>query len=384
LTSPDPATERGAAAPRGRVYLVGYYGVDNLGDEAIRWAIERAATALGVDVVRYATRDERDADPRAVPIRLRAAHRHLAAIRAADRVVLGGGGILKDEGLRLPLELAATALVARLLGRRVTLLGVGVGPFYRRLGRWLVRLTARLAQVRTVRDDASAMALADLGIGRVQVGADPIFTSDSDPDGRRTAAMDATADPPGLSAAEAPHVVVSVRPWFHKALDATAADVARDRLRGAVAAAVGALAERGAGTRSVSLYWPRDRDEAALVGSLVAGAVDAMPDAGRLDWPGLLAELAAADLVIAMRYHAVAAAALAGRPVIALAYESKVAELGQALGIPTLDVAAPDLRESLLEAVGSWQRGSLPPPDPVPVDGLRAAAWRSVRAALLD
>jgi polysaccharide pyruvyl transferase WcaK-like protein len=111
-----------------------------------------------------------------------------------------------------------------------------------------------------------------------------------------------------------------------------------------------------------------------------------MPDAGRLDWPALLAEMAAGDLVIAMRYHAVAAAALAGRPTIALAYEPKVAELGRALGIPTLDVADAGLEVALVAAVRSWRTGHEPGPmpDPVAVDDLRAGAWRIMRAALLD
>ena len=113
-------------------------------------------------------------------------------------MVLGGGGILKDEGLRLPLELFVTALIARLAGKRVTLLGVGVGPFYRRVGRWLVAAVARLSQVRTVRDAASTAALRELGVGRVLTGADPIFSTDSGADGRPT--RQAAAAAPGAAA----------------------------------------------------------------------------------------------------------------------------------------------------------------------------------------
>ena len=385
MTSPGQAAGRGVASTHRRVFLVGYYGADNLGDEAIRRAIERAARELGVDVVRYATRDAHDRDPRAVPVRVRATPRHLAAILGADRVVLGGGGILKDEGLRLPIELVVTAVVARLLRRRVTLLGVGVGPFYGRFGRSLIRMTARLAQVRTVRDEASAMALAALGVGRVQLGADPIFTTDSDPDGRQ---LDPAPRGPNVVAGPTGNrVLVSVRPWFHKLADPAVGDAARERLRGAVGAAIDLVLAKGGRARTVSLYWPRDRDEAAVIGarlSTQAGAVDALPDAGRLTWTSLLGEMEGANLVIAMRYHAVAAAALAGRPTIALAYEPKVAELGMALGIPTLDVADPGLEADLAGVVRSWQQGTVPTPDPAAVDALRAAAWRIARAALLD
>ena len=178
MTAVDRARPGGARNPR--VFLVGYYGVGNLGDEAIRFAIERAAERLGVDIPFYADRGASQ-DPRAIPTGVRGLPAQVRAIRATDRVVLGGGGILKDEGLRLPAELLVTALIARALRRPVTLLGVGVGPFYHRIGRWMVRAIARLSRVRTVRDESSVKALRDLGVTRVILAADPIFSTDSEP-----------------------------------------------------------------------------------------------------------------------------------------------------------------------------------------------------------
>src|SRR5262249_46351027 len=133
-----------------RVFLVGLYGIDNTGDDAIRLAVERAAGPLGAEVHRYAARRALANDPRAV--RLRASPRgYLAAIRSADVVALGGGGLLKDEGHALVrgygvlLELLATALAARAMRRRVALLAIGAGPIHTRRGRALVRAIARLA-----------------------------------------------------------------------------------------------------------------------------------------------------------------------------------------------------------------------------------------------
>lgn len=90
--------------------------------------------------------------------------------------MLGGGGILKDEGQAVPRQLLLTALPARLAGRQVRLLAVGVGPLYTRRGRWMVAEAARLPQVRTVRDAASQRALNQLGVREVEVGADPLFS----------------------------------------------------------------------------------------------------------------------------------------------------------------------------------------------------------------
>lgn len=326
------------ARPR-RVFLVGFYGMHNLGDEAIRAAIVAAAPARGVEVVAVASRDRADPDPLAVPMTGLGLIRYLRAIVRADRVVLGGGGILKDEGLRIPLELCTTALAARLLRREVTLLAVGVGPFYSRPGRWLAKVTARLAQVRTVRDEDSVAELRALGVARVQLGADPTFSLDAPTSAR-------TGDGPR-------RVVVSLRSWFLRAADR---ETRQARLRDEVAAALAPLADDGWAVEALSLYWPRDHAESlALVGDArLAGtpAGASAPD-GELDWAGLLERVAGADLVVAMRYHAVAAAAGSGRPTIALAYEPKVRALAGELGLPTVLVDDPAFAARLADLVAA-------------------------------
>ncbi len=351
-----------------RVFLVGYYGVHNTGDEAIRDAIEAAASELGVEITRFTSRSP-SADPRAVSTGGVGIVGHVRAILAADRVVLGGGGILKDEGLRLPLELFATSLVARLLGRTVALASVGVGPFYSRLGRALVSATARLASVRTVRDEDSREHLHRLGVRSVVLGADPTFALGS-------AGMPLAH---GRDPGDELRVVVSIRPWFLR-------DAAREQrqaaLREAIATAVASLSDAGWKAVCVSLYWPRDQVEAQ---SLVtdAGLREASVLDHELSWQELLAEVARADLVIAMRYHAVVAASLLGRPVIALAYEPKVEALARELGIPMVRVDGPAVATHLSEAVLEFLRGpASATPDAATLELLRARSWRALRLAL--
>lgn len=377
---------------RPRVFLVGYYGVGNVGDEAIRTAIERAATLLGVDVAAWASRGPSD-DPRAVRTGLRGLPGQFRAILACDRVVLGGGGILKDEGLRLPAELLVTAIVARLARRPVSLLGVGAGPFYRRTGRWLIAAVARLSQVRTVRDADSVTALRALGVRDVTLAADPIFSIDSGPDGRTPDpdrqdhtpgdTADRTAGPDPTARRRA---VVSIRPWFHKVGDPGQAAALRTALRTGLAAGLAPLVGAGWRVDLVAMYWPRDaevsRDLAAALPPTSGGAL-ALPE-GPITWDGLVATVGDADLVVAMRYHAVAAAAMAGRPTVAIAYEPKVAGLAADLGIPVIAVDAADLGERLAGYCAAASGGSLPGgPDPAAVDRLRQRAWSGLRAALL-
>jgi polysaccharide pyruvyl transferase WcaK-like protein len=365
-------TTSGTAAATTRVFLVGYYGVHNLGDEAIRAAIVEAAPGYGACVVRVASRDRADPDPSAVPVRGPGLVRYLGAIIRSDRVVLGGGGILKDEGLGLPLELFTTAVVARLLRRPVALLAVGVGPFYSRSGRWLAMATARLATARTVRDDDSARALAALGVGRVIVGADPTFAA-------WTAPSDPAPDPSPSDADRQRRVVVSIRPWFLRRPDHAGRQAA---LRDAIAAALAPLVEDGWVVDPVSLYLPRDQIESVALVADPRLAGTTASDSDVSDWDGLRRRVATADLVIAMRYHAVAAAAQAGRPTIALAYEPKVRSLAADLGLPIVDVHDPDLAGQLRSAVATAvEDPSSARPDHASVARLQGRAAAAMAAA---
>jgi polysaccharide pyruvyl transferase CsaB len=393
----------GTAARRTRVFLIGYYGVHNLGDDAILAAIEAAAPRLGVEIVHYASRDRHDPDPRAVPIVGPGLWRYARAILRADRVVLGGGGILKDESVRLPLELFVTTVAARLARRPVALLAVGVGPLHGRVGRWLVRAIARLASERVVRDDASADELRRLGVRGVVVGADPVFAAgggaDEIPGPALAAEMavvddaalpvdaDRTAEPP--LPGEQPRAVVSLRDWY---LEEPDHDERMARLHRAVADAIAPLATAGWRIDLVSLYWPRDRLEAEAVAADERLAGTTVVDR-ELDWPELQSLIGGADLMIAMRYHALAAAATLDVPSIALAYESKVAALARTLRIPAVDVADDADLATLPGLVAEATRTgsaaadpdarSIARPDPDAVRQLRERAEAGLRLALV-
>ncbi|HEV3000732.1 MAG TPA: polysaccharide pyruvyl transferase family protein [Solirubrobacteraceae bacterium] len=349
---------RPADAPT-RVVLAGLFGADNLGDRAILEAIVAAASSCGAEVVAWTTQDPAP-DPRAVVLRARRPWAFVAACRRADRVVMGGGGLLKDESLRFSLELLIAAVTGRLLRRRVTLLAVGAGPFYRRAGMVLVGLTARLAAVRTVRDEASAAALERLGVPDARVVADPVFS---------------TPPPAPAARGSGRRILVAVRPWFHMDPDRGARRWAA--LRNALAEAIETTAAGGADVRLACLYLPEDEVAAREILARVRGE-RAQLLARRLTWRDMLEECAAADAIVAMRYHALVAAALARRPAVAIAYEPKVRSLAEELGVPIVE---PDDHE-LARRVAEELEAGPPAPDEATVDRLRRRAEAGLRAAL--
>jgi polysaccharide pyruvyl transferase WcaK-like protein len=334
--------------------------VPNLGDEAIFDAIDTAAPKLGARITAFSTRSAGASDPRAVRPRGLGIFGYLKASTSSDRVVLGGGGILKDEGLGPLLELLLAVVLARISRRQTALLSVGVGPFYSRTGRHLVGLIARLSETRTVRDEESARALEAIGVGPpTVVSADPVFT----------------IDPPAFKGEGGGAILVSVRPWFHKDADGA---LRWEGFRDAVAAALSPVVEDNP-VEFIALYRPQDEHAAGDVRSAMEPAGEALSVSSFETWAQLLERVAGSSLVVAMRYHVLLAAAVAERPAIAIAYEPKVTALAGELSTPAIAPDDPDLATKLSALI---RGGAVPVPDRAATARLRARAWDGLRLAL--
>jgi len=104
--------------------------------------------------------------------------RHVNELRKADLFVLGGGGILRDNtNWRNLLRLLDEIWFAKMLGKKIMLYGIGVGPFKTALGRKLIGFSARLCDLVTVRSERCAQLLRDVGVDpqRIHVVSDPAF-----------------------------------------------------------------------------------------------------------------------------------------------------------------------------------------------------------------
>jgi polysaccharide pyruvyl transferase CsaB len=366
---------------RARVFLVGYYGMDNLGDDAIRESIERAGDELGVEIFRYAVRAERPDEPRAVRLRGPGWRAYLHAIWNADRVVIGGGGLLKDEGIGrwegygFLAELFGTAVLARLLGKTVALVGMGVGPIYTKTGAWLIGPIARMANRRVVRDQASADALRRLGIRDVEVCADPAFSM--------RGAMISENGPPNDRQWPPRRMLISPRPWYLMTRDGAER---WSRLVSVIAKMADEAIEDGLEIEFACLFWPQDRVAADQIVAAMRHGEQARVQVRATDWWGLANDLRRSDVVVAMRYHAVVCATLTGIPVFALAYEPKVVCLADDLGIPMVDVNDQGRVEAISADVRAFYMADSPAPQLASVgtatERMSISAWQGLTRAL--
>lgn len=154
------------------LFLVGYFGFNNFGDEILKQLFVEHFTGQPIYVLSTSTRTEND---------LRYIKRFSlkdlwAAFMHTDRMLFAGGGILQSSTSSLSLfYYLALIVVAVILRKKVVLAFQGIGPFRSVFD---ARITATiihyLVDYVSVRDQGSRQTLAQAGCARpIQVYPDP-------------------------------------------------------------------------------------------------------------------------------------------------------------------------------------------------------------------
>ncbi|MEU6271780.1 polysaccharide pyruvyl transferase family protein [Streptomyces populi] len=264
-------------------------------------------------------------------------------VRRHDVVIVPGMGVLEATlPLRpwgFPYALFLLCASGRLSGTKVALVGVGAAPIGNRATRTLVRWSARLAAYRSYRDAPSRDAMRAMGVDttRDEVHPDLAFSLPAPPAG-------APADPPGP-------VCVGVMAFHGSDDDRARAEEIHRRYLDGTTRFVRTLVEEG---RPVRLITGDDVD--ATVVSAILDAVDSplVTVAEPASLADVMKETAAADSVVATRYHNLICALKAGTPTLALSYAAKSDALMAQMGLdaychPAREVDADRLLEQFRE-----------------------------------
>ncbi|MFH8801216.1 polysaccharide pyruvyl transferase family protein [Streptomyces sp. NPDC017936] len=248
--------------------------------------------------------------------------RTAAWVRRHDVVIVPGMGVLEATlPLRpwgFPYALFLLCASGRLLGTKVALVGVGAAAIGSRPTRTLVRWSARLAAHRSYRDDLSRDAMRAMGVdtARDEVHPDLAFALPAPPAG-------APPGPPGL-------VCVGVMDFHGGDDDRARAEEIHRRYLDGTTRFVRALVDDG---RPVRLLTGDACD--APVADAILDAVDSplVTAAEAASLADLMKETAAADTVVATRYHNLVCALKAGTPTLALSYAAKSDALMARMGL---------------------------------------------------
>jgi len=330
-----------------KVLIHGYYGAGNLGDDAILEAMISQISQLprvgSITVSAYGTRRVYSGPYTVNTVAGRDVRALRDAVQACDVLVIGGGGLLHDyRGLSLgelleepPVAIASRSALgyygmplamARFMGRPAMLYAVGVGPFRTSEGARLSGWLAQTATEVTVRDHASAELLRVQGVIGAVVTADPAVSLR--PVTAHTSA--ATAALPGGGGSNRLTVGINLRPW---------SSGVGDYLSPTIEAARWLVSNWGASIAAMPLSVSRAEHRLAHVVHRSLSARNG-GEVGAVVVPSTPSELLLAcgrlDLVIAMRLHASVLSMVAGTPAVGLAYDPKVRQFYDEVGVPEL------------------------------------------------
>ncbi|MFD3580248.1 polysaccharide pyruvyl transferase family protein [Streptomyces sp. NPDC058644] len=252
--------------------------------------------------------------------------RTAAWVRRHDVVIVPGMGVLEATlPLRpwgFPYSLFLLCASGRLFGTRVALVSVGAAEIADRPTRALVRWSARLAAYRSYRDVLSRDAMRAMGVdtARDEVYPDLAFALPTPP----------ASAPPGSVASPTGPVCVGVMD-FHGGNDdrARAGEIHRRYLDGTTRF-VRTLVEEGRAVRLLT----GDACDASVVAAIL-DAVDSplVTSSEAASLADLMKETAAADTVVATRFHNLICALKVGTPTLALSYAAKSDALMERMGL---------------------------------------------------
>ncbi len=310
-----------------RFLISGYYGFENVGDEALLRVIVAGlrtrfplATIEALSATPEAT--AYDYGIEAAPRWDQAAIR--AAVTRADALISGGGGLLQNStSLKSLIYYAGIVQTAIRAGKKTMVFAQSIGPldFF---GKQTVRKLCKGLGAATVRDERSRALLAPLlPATPVERTADPVFTYDP-PETEAPGPADVADDGQPLA-------VVCVRKTANFSDGVPVIAAAVDRLA------------RAHGVRTVFLPFggSADAEAATLVIRKCASQPMLLP-AG--DLAAIARTIARARLVVGVRLHALILAIRFGVPFLAVPYDPKVTGLVEDIGYPLPALWTPGMR----------------------------------------
>lgn len=260
--------------------------------------------------------------------------RGMAALLRSRYVVIGGGGLFYDRevgrGVNPVLVWFLRCLWFRLLGRRIIIYGVGVGPVESVFSQFLLREICRMAELVIVRDQLSRRLLRDIGLEvetDVKLGEDPAWSA---------CQKEVTIASKGRrgKASQGLLLGVSLRPWYPVGSEA------EKLFLQAVAAFLDQLSDRQAVRLRLLPFATGNPDDRPFLGKLreLTKLREVETVADYRTPVEMIAQLKECDVVLAMRLHAMLLALRLGKPLLPIGYSNKTEALLQQVQLTDLMV----------------------------------------------
>ncbi len=290
-----------------KVLIVGYYGSDNVGDEMLLKAtinlLNKVYDSPEITAITYNVKNTME-NHRINGISRNKYFEILKGIKRADIIVGGGGSMLQNvTSNRSLIYYLAILSLSKFLGKKVVLLGNGIGPLR---GNFYINLTTKILRkldAIVLRDEDSYNLLKSFNLENIYLGNDLVFSLD----------MDKSKDE------EDKKIVFNLRKWFYN-----------ENFILTMEKFIEYLVNEGF---HVSLIpFQRGNDDIILrriERSLNSHRVKLLDN---LSYKELMAEIASSKLFLGMRLHGLIFSSILEKPFIGLSYDPKVSIFSKKLG----------------------------------------------------
>ena len=303
----------------------GYYGYDNMGDEAI---LQRITEKFGRDYRLLVLSKQPAETMRRYPVE--AVYRFAPltvrkAIRTSDAVLSGGGSLLQNRTSRRSLWYYLWVIrQAEHYGKKTVIYANGVGPISGRSSRAMTGHVLNAASQITVRDEDSAEELRRLGVtGQITVTADPVFTMPRPEEGAGVHMLESAGI---LTEGRQRLLGVSLRSMDMSRRGILCCGQLLDQVCG----------ETGCVPVFLCMQQPTDLEMAQKVQAVMKTAGRVLTGCNTAE--EMIRAISAMEAVVSMRLHPLIFAAVAGTPMAGFAFDPKVTALLRDLDMPVLDM----------------------------------------------
>jgi polysaccharide pyruvyl transferase CsaB len=320
------------------ILVAGYFGEGNLGDDAILVGLVHGLEGSGLDITVLSGAPEetyRYYGYTSIPRRDQGAIDE--ALKSADALVFGGGSIFQDvTSVKSVAYYAGLVKKAKKAGKKVFLVGQGVGPLNSFFGKRMATSAFNAADRIVVRDPGSLTALKALGVTTpARVGADLAFLLPE---------KGQAVDTQGFTVGDMRTIGISPRPF------------GKDKK--AVVNLFGELCRLLFQSKMMPVLIEMDRNEdGPLIQEISKQQGGKIPDLRKQQTPmQIQGRMSRMDGVIAMRLHAGILAATVGVPPLMVSYDPKVAAFAKLLDMgsaPSIENLTP---QRLFEIFQSFQK----------------------------
>ena len=162
-----------------KVLLAGYYGQNNIGDEAIAEALTKELKRRGYEVLMLSGDRVTSSQIYGVEAYNRQRLQDMRnAISNSDFVILGGGSLIQDVTSTYSLWYYVGLInLCRLMGKKIYVAYQGIGPINKKQNEILTKFTLNRCKKLWIRDEISINTLREIGVGNpnISLSSDAVF-----------------------------------------------------------------------------------------------------------------------------------------------------------------------------------------------------------------